>query len=146
MPGESENLLLLLGSLFRCLVSGSVDVDRCGWDDGEKGLEKKVGTLGVEVHRQRSVELCGWDAEGYYGNRDGRTGNFGSRLSDGAERRKVGAVGSKHNVVGWVESNLVATVGGSVVGLGRIDSEHVGGHLGREIVDHDSELLRESGR
>lgn len=53
-------------------------------------------------------------------------------------------MGSKDNVVGWIEGNLVATVGGSVAGLGRVDSEHVRGHLRREIVDHDGELLRES--
>jgi hypothetical protein len=58
-------------------------------------------------------------------------------VRDGAERWKVGAVGGKDNIVGWVECDLVATVGGSVVGLGRVDGEHVGGHLGREIVDHD---------
>ena len=65
-------------------------------------------------------------------------------MRDGAEGWKVGTVGSKDDIVGRVESDLVATVGGGVVGLRRVDSEHVGWHLGREIVDHDCELLRES--
>jgi hypothetical protein len=78
LPGKGEDLLLLSSSLFWCLVGGSVHVDRCWWDDGEKGLEKEVGTLGVEVHRQRSVELCSWDAEGHDGNCDGRAGDLGA--------------------------------------------------------------------
>ena len=67
-------------------------------------------------------------------------------MRDGTERRKVGAVGGEDDVVGGVEGDLVATVGSSVTGLGRVDGEHVGGHLGREIIDHDGELLGESRR
>ena len=102
--------------------------------------------LGVEVHRQWSVELCSWDAEGYDGNCDGRPGNLGSWVRDRAERWKVGAVGGQDDTVGGVESDLVATVRGSVASLRRVDGEHVGRHLGREIVNHDGELLGESRR
>ena len=146
LSGEGEDLLSLLASLFRCLVRRSIDVDGRWWRDGEKGLEKEVGALGVEVHRQRGVEFCSWDAEGYDGDCDGRTGNLGSRVRDGTERWEVGAVGGEDNVVRWVEGDLVAAVGGSVVCLRRVDGEHVGWHLGREIIDHDGKLLRESRR
>jgi len=144
LPGKGENLLSLPSSLFRCLVRGSIYIDRCWWDNGEKGLEKEIGAFGVEVHRQRSVELCGWDAEGYDGDCDGRPGDLGSWVCDGTEGWEVGTVGGKDDVVGGVEGDFVATVGGSVVGLRGVDGEHVGRHLGREIVDHDGELLRES--
>jgi len=50
LPGEGENLLLLLSSLFRCLVRASIYVDWLWWDDGEKRLEKEVCAFGVEVH------------------------------------------------------------------------------------------------
>ena len=146
LPGEGDDLLVLLSSLFRCLVRGSVHVDGGWWDDREKGLEKEVSTFGVEVHRQWSVELCSWDAERHDGNCDGRARDLGGRVRDGAERWKVGTVCGKDNIVGWVEGNLVSTVGGGVVGLGRVDGKHVRGHLGREIVDHDGELLGESRR
>jgi len=108
-------------------------------------LEKEVGALGVEVHRQWSVELCSWDTEGNDGDSDGGAGDLGSRVCDGAEWWEVGTVSGKDDIVGWVEGDLVASVGGRVTGLGRVDGEHVGGHLGREIVDHDGELLGESG-
>ena len=107
-------------------------------------MEKEIGTLGVEIHRQWSVELCSWDAKGHNGNGDRRAGNLGSWMRDGAEGWKIGTVGGEDDVVGRVQCDLAATVGSSVVGLGRVDSEHVGGHLGREIVDHYGELLRES--
>ena len=137
---------MFLSGLFWCLLRGNVYINGRWWDNGEKGLEKEISALGVEVHRQWSIELCGWDAEGYNGNRDGRTGNLGGRVGDGAEGRKVGTMGSKDDVVGRVECDLVATVRGGLVGLGRVDCEHVGGHLGRDIVDHDGEFLRESWR
>ena len=146
LPGKGEDLLPLPSSLLRCLVRGSIYTDRRWWDNGEKGLEKEIGTFGVEVHRQRSVELCSRDAEGYDGDCDGRPGDLGSWVGDGTEGWKVGTVGGKDDVVGGVEGDLVATVGGSVVGLRGIDGEHVGRHLGREIVYHDGELLRESRR
>jgi len=146
LPGEGEDLLLLLRSFFRCLARGSVHVDGGWWDDGEKGLEKEVSALCVEVHRQWSVEICSWDAERYNGNCDGRARDLGGRVCDGAERWKVGTMCGKDNIVRWVEGNLVAAVGGGLVGLGRVDGKHVGGHLGREIVDHDGELLGESWR
>ena len=144
LPGEGEDLLLLPSSFLWCLVRGSIDIDWCWWDNGEKRLEKKVGTLGVEVHRQWSVELCSWDAEGYNGDCNRRPGNLRGRVRDGAEGWKVGAVCGKDDTVGGVEGDLVTTVGGSVVGLRRVDGEHVGRHLGREIVDHDGEFLGES--
>ena len=109
-------------------------------------MKEEVRALGIEVHGQWSVEFCSWDAEGYDGDCDGRASDLGSWVRDGAERWKIGAVGGKDNIVRWVEGDLVATVGGSVVGLGRVYGEHVGGHLGREIVDHDGELLRKSRR
>lgn len=146
LPRKGEDLLPLPSSLLRCLVRGSIYTDRRWWDNGEKGLEKEIGTFGVEVHRQRSVELCSRDAEGYDGDCDGRPGDLGSWVGDGTEGWKVGTVGGKDDVVGGVEGDLVATVGGSVVGLRGIDGEHVGRHLGREIVYHDGELLRESRR
>jgi len=138
--------LLLPSSLFWRLVRGSIYIDWGWWNNGEKGLEKEVGTLGIEVHRQWSVELCSWDAEGYDRNCDGRPGDLGSWVRDRAEKWKVGAMGGQDDTVGGVESDLVATVRGSVVGLRRVDGEHVGRHLGREIVDHDGELLGESRR
>lgn len=122
----------------------SVHVDRCWWDDGEERSEKEVRTLGIEVHRQGSVELGSWDTEGHDGNSDRGTGDLGGRVGNGTEWRKVGTVCSENDVVRWVEGDLVTTVRGSVVGLCRVDSEHVGGHLRRKIVDHDCELLRES--
>ena len=67
-------------------------------------------------------------------------------MGDRTEEWKIGTVGGKDDVVGWVEGDLVATVGGSIVGLGRVDSEHVRRHLRREVVDHDGELLREGWR
>ena len=109
-------------------------------------MEKEVGALGVEIHRQWSIELRGWDAEWYYGDCDGRASDLGGRVCDGAERWEIGAVGSEDNVVGWVEGDLVAAVGSGITGLCRVDCEHVGRHLGREIVDHDGELLGESWR
>ena len=109
-------------------------------------MKKKVGTLGVEVHRQWGVELGSRDAEGYDGDCDGGASDLGGWVRDGAERWKVGTVGSKDDIVGWIESDLAATVGGRVAVLSRVDGEHVGWHLGREIVDHDSELLGESRR
>ena len=136
----------MLSGLFRRLVGGSVHVDWCWWDDGEKGLEKEIGALGVEVHRQRCIELCCWYAEGNNGDSDGGAGDFWGRVCDGAEWWEVGAVSGEDDVVGWVEGDLVTAVGSGVTGLGRVDGEHVRGHLGREIVDHDGELLGESWR
>lgn len=144
LSGKGKDFIVLPSSLFRCLIWGGVHIDGCRWNDRQKGPEKEVGTLGIEVHRQWSVELCSRDAEGYNGNRDGRAGNLGSWMRDGAEGWKAGAVGSEDNVVGRVQRDLATTIRNSVVGLGRVDSEHVGGHLGREIVDHDGKFLRES--
>ena len=135
--------MVLPSSFFWSLVWGSVHIDGRWRNDWEKGLEKEVGTLGVEIHRQWSVELCSWDAKRHNGNCDGRAGNLGSWMRDGAEGRKIGAVGGEDDVVRRIQCDLAATIGSSVVGLGRVYSEHVGGHLGREIVDHDGELLRE---
>lgn len=146
LPGEGEDVLSLSSGLFRCLIWGRIHVDRCWWDDREEGSEKEVGTLGIKVHGQRSVELSGWDAERHDGNGDRGPSDPGGRVGNGAEWWKVGTVCGQDDIVGWVKGDLVATVRGSVVGLGRVDSEHVGGHLRREIVDHDGELLRESWR
>ena len=146
LPGKGEYFLSLLRGFFRCLSRGGIHIDWCGRDDGKKGLEKEVGTLGVEVHRQWSVELCGRDTEWYDGDRDGRASDLGSRVRDGAEWWKVGAVRGEDDVVGWIEGDLVATVGDRVAGLGRVHGKHVGGHLGREIVYHDGELLGKSRR
>ena len=144
LPREGEDVLSLPSGLFWCLVRDSVNADWCLGNDGEERSEKEVGTFSVEIHRQRSIELGGWDAEGYHGDRDGRAGNLGSWVGDGTEWWKVGAVCSEDNVVGWVEGNLVPTIRGGIAGLGGIDSEHVGGHLRGEVIDHDGELLRES--
>jgi len=146
LPGEGEDVLSLSSGLFWCLIRRSVHVDRRLRDDGKEGSEKEVRTLCIEVHRQRSIEVSGRNAEGHDGNGDGGAGNLGEWVGDGAEWWKVGTVRSENDIVGWVQGNLVATVRGSVVGLSRVDSEHVGGHLRREIVDHDGELLREGWR
>lgn len=130
--------------LFGCLVWGSVNADRCLRNDGEERSEEEVGTFSIEVHRQRSIELGGWDTEGYDWDGDGGASNLGSWVGNGTEWWKVGTVCRKDDVVRWVEGNFVATVGGSIAGLSGIDSEHVRGHFRREIIDHDGELLRES--
>ena len=146
LPGKGEDVLSLSSGLFWCLIWGNIHVDRCWWDDREEGSEKEVRTLGVEVHRQRGVEVSGWNTEGHDGNGDGGASCLGDRVGDGAKWWKVGTVCGEDDVVRRVEGDLVATIRGSVVGLCRVDGEHVGGHLRREIVDHDGELLRESWR
>ena len=64
-------------------------------------------------------------------------------MCDGMERWKFGTVDGEDNVVRRVQCALAATIESSIVGLGRIYSEHVGGHLGREIIDRNSEFLRD---
>lgn len=126
---EGKDVLPLPSGLLRCLVRRSVNADRCLRNDGEERSEEEVGAFGVEVHRQRSIKLGGRDTEGYDWDGDRGTSNAGSWVANGTEWWEVGTVCSKHNVVGRVEGNLVATVGGSIAGLGGIDSEHMRGHL-----------------
>ena len=137
----SELVRELLQEKADALACGVPPIDRMGHRAGHEGSEEVIDALRVEESRQLREDVWRRDAQGHHGQGYGRSDSIWARNVRRGEDGEIRAVSGQDDVVDREKSHASFGSSGNMAG---VDRQHVGGHVGGEIIDHHLQFCGEN--
>ena len=125
------------------VARGVVTVEGMGNWARHQRSEEMIDAFGVQERGELGENIRCGDAQRHHRERHGGSGGVWASDVGGGKEGEIGAVRREDDVVDGEEGHATFGLSGNMAGIHR---EHVGGHIGGEIVDDYVEFRRENVR